>query len=87
MRVFVNTDEIVLTKKEYDLLLYFLTNKNRILTKESVVEHAWGDAIEQADSYDFIYTHIKNLRKKLMDKGCADYLKSVYGVGYKWTDR
>ncbi len=86
MRVFINTDEVSLTKKEYNLLLYFLANKNRILTKESVVEHAWGDAIDQADSYDFIYTHIKNLRKKLADKGCPDYLKSVYGVGYKWTD-
>ena len=86
MRVFINADEIILTKKEYDLLIYFLANKNRILTKESVVEHAWGDAIDQADNYDFIYTHIKNLRKKLTEKGCPDYLKSVYGVGYKWVD-
>ncbi len=86
-QVLVNGNEVICTKKEYDLLLYFLSNKNRILTKESVVEHAWGDAIDQADNYDFIYTHVKNLRKKLIDKGCGDYLKSVYGVGYKWTDR
>ena len=87
MQVFIHDKEILLTKKEYDLLLYFLANKNRVITKEAVVEHDWGDAIDQADTYDFIYTHIKNLRKKLTDNGCTDYLKSVYGVGYKWTDK
>ena len=61
-------------------------NKNRVLTKEIIAEHLWGDDMDMNDSYDFIYTHIKNLRKKLMEKGCPDYVKSVYGMGYKFTE-
>jgi DNA-binding response OmpR family regulator len=76
---------IPLTRKEYDLLLYFLSNKNRVVTKESIVEHLWGDDIDMADSYDFIYSHIKNLRKKLMAAGCPDYIKAVYGMGYRFV--
>jgi len=74
---------ISLTRKEYDLLLYLLSNKNRVVTKEAIVEHLWGDEIDLADSYDFIYSHIKNLRKKLMQAGCPDYIKAVYGMGYR----
>lgn len=76
---------IALTKKEYELLLYFLSNKNRVVTKEAIVEHLWGDDIDILDSYDFIYSHIKNLRKKLMNAGCNDYIKAVYGMGYKFS--
>jgi DNA-binding response OmpR family regulator len=78
-------ETIALTRKEYDLLLYFLTNKNRVVTKEAIVEHLWGDEIDMADSYDFIYSHIKNLRKKLVNAGCPDYIKSVYGMGYRFV--
>jgi len=77
---------IALTKKEYDLFLYFLINKNRLLTKESIAEHLWGDNIDLADNFDFIYTHINNLRKKIVSSGGKDYIKSVYGMGYKFTD-
>lgn len=77
--------QIALTKKEYELLLYFLSNKNKVVTKEAIVEHLWGDEIDMADSYDFIYSHIKNLRKKLMQAGCPDYIKAVYGMGYKFS--
>lgn len=73
-----------LTHKEYDLLLYLLSNKNRVVTKEAIVEHLWGDEIEMADSYDFVYTHIKNLRRKLVLSGNPDNIKSVYGMGYKF---
>ncbi|MCW3121219.1 MAG: DNA-binding response regulator [Flavipsychrobacter sp.] len=76
---------IFLTRKEYDLLLYFISNKNRVVTKEAIVEHLWGDDIDSADSYDFIYTHIKNLRKKLMQAGCPDYIQAIYGIGYKFS--
>ena len=76
---------IALTKKEYELLLYLLSNKNRVVTKEAIVEHLWGDDIDMSDSYDFIYSHIKNLRKKLMNAGCNDYIKAVYGMGYKFS--
>ena len=78
-------EPIPLTRKEYDLLLYLLTNKNRVVTKEAIVEHLWGDEIDMADSYDFIYSHIKNLRKKLINAGCPDYIKSVYGMGYRFV--
>jgi DNA-binding response OmpR family regulator len=84
-RTLKSKDEIIpLTRKEYDLLLYFVSNKNRVITKEAIVEHLWGDEIDMADSYDFIYSHIKNLRKKLMQAGCPDYIKAVYGMGYRF---
>jgi DNA-binding response OmpR family regulator len=75
-----------LTKKEFDLLLYFVSNKKRVISKNAIAEHLWGDEMDVADNYDFIYTHIKNLRKKLMEKNSADYIKSIYGMGYKFTD-
>lgn len=79
-----NNGIIDLTRKEYELLVYFTGNKNKVVTKEAIVEHLWGDHIDMADNYDFIYTHIKNLRKKLLQAGCRDYIKAVYGMGYKF---
>jgi len=84
---YFNDAPLELTKKEYQLLLYFIANKERVISKNAIAEHLWGDEMDMADNYDFIYTHIKNLRKKLMEKGSADYLRSVYGMGYKFTDR
>ncbi len=80
----VNHRVIDLTRKEYDLLLYFLSNKNKVISKSAIAEHLWGDNMDLADNYDFIYTHIKNLRKKLLQAGCPDYIRSVYGMGYKF---
>jgi len=86
-RVFINEKELILTRKEYDLLLYFLMNKDKVLNKEVIAEHLWGDNMSlMSDSFDFIYSHIKNLRKKLIEKGCKDYVRTVYGIGYKFTD-
>jgi len=85
LNVEVNSRPIVLTKKEYDLLLYFISNKNRLVTKESIAEHLWGDNMDLADSYDFIYTHIKNLRRKLIKEGANDYIQTIYGIGYKFN--
>jgi len=82
----VNGKPIILTKKEFDLLIYFISNKDKVLTKEYIVEHLWGDYMDTANSYDFIYTHVSNLRKKLVEGGSRDYVKTVYGVGYKFTD-
>jgi len=76
---------IDLTRKEYDLLVYFIGNKNKVVTKEAIVEHLWGDSVDMADNYDFIYSHIKNLRKKLMLAGCPDYVTAIYGMGYKFV--
>lgn len=85
IQVFVHDELVTLTKKEYDLLIFFVSNKNRVLTKESIGENVWGDYADTLSSFDFIYTHIKNLRKKLLDKGADDYLQNVYGVGYKFN--
>lgn len=83
----VSGQHLLLTKKEYALLLYLVSNRNKVIPKGALAEHLWGDSMDLADNYDFIYTHIKNLRKKLLDGGAGDYLQSVYGVGYKWTDK
>ena len=83
--VTVNNTAIVLTRKEYELLVYFIINKNRVLSKNTIAEHLWGDDMDMADNYDFIYAHIKNLRKKLINADAADYIKSIYGMGYKFS--
>ncbi len=81
---YVKNQPIDLTRKEYELLLYFIANKNKVITRESIVEHLWGDHIDTNDNYDFIYTHIKNLRKKITQRGRRDYIKAIYGMGYKF---
>jgi DNA-binding response OmpR family regulator len=82
----INDATIDLTQKEYDLLIYFISNKGRVITKSALAQHIWGDHYDQPGSYDFLYTHIKNLRKKLIETGAADYIKTIYGTGYKFTD-
>ena len=84
--VTVHNNEIDLTKKEFDLLLYLIINKNLVLTKEAIAEHLWGDNIDIVDNFDFIYTHIKNLRQKIEKQKGKDYLKTVYGFGYKFDE-
>jgi len=84
--VYIKDKKITLTKKEYELLNFFIANKNRLLTKESIAEHLWGDNIDLADNFDFIYTHINNLRKKITSAGGSDYLLTIYGMGYKYID-
>ena len=83
-RAFVDDKEVCLTLKEYNLLIYFLANKNRIISKSAIVEHLWEDNIDQADTYNFLYTHIKNLRRKLMENGSIDYIQTIYGMGYNF---
>jgi len=85
-QAFINEKQLTLTRKEYDLLLFFISNKDRIVTKESIVEHLWGDNVILTDSFDFVYTHVKNLRKKLISNNCRNYIKVIYGFGYKFCD-
>lgn len=82
--VYVNGRHTPISRKEYDLLLYFLSNIDVALTKVSIAEHLWGDNIDSADSLDMVYSHIKNLRRKLIEKGAGDYIRSIYGIGYKF---
>ncbi len=86
-KVEVNNEVLELTKKEYDLLLYLISNEERVLSKESICEYLWGEYADASATLDFVYTHIKNLRKKIMEKGGNDYISTVYGVGYKLTDK
>ena len=83
-RVQVNGHIVELTSKEYDLLLFIVSNKNRVVTKNAIAEHLSGDDAEVFDNFDFIYAHVKNLKKKLSEANCPDYIKSIYGLGYKF---
>ncbi|MEO6301819.1 MAG: response regulator transcription factor [Bacteroidia bacterium] len=80
----INDQPVALTTKEYELLLFFISNKNRVISKNSIAEHLWGDDSDQMDSHDFIYVHLRNLRKKLAEKGCVDYVQTIYGIGYNF---
>lgn len=79
----VNNVKIDITKTEIDLLLYLIANRNKVLSKSAIAEHLSGDMADMLDNYDFIYAHIKNLKRKLLEAGSSDYIKSVYGLGYK----
>lgn len=81
--VFINGEELKLNRKEFDLLYYFVTNPNRLINKTTLAETVWGDNIDQADSLDFIYSQVKNLRKKMKNAGAIPEIKAVYGFGYK----
>lgn len=82
----VNQQPVELTRKEYDLLVFLLANRNRVVSKNAIAEHLSGDDAELLDKFDFIYTHMKNLKRKLAEAGSGDYIKTVYGLGYKFTE-
>lgn len=82
--VTVGSKIVSLTKKEFDLLLLFLGNKNKVISKNALAEHLSGDIADMFDNHDFVYAHVKNLKKKLTETGCENYLKTIYGTGYKW---
>lgn len=83
--VAVGDKQLSFTPKEYELLLYFIHNKNRVISKESIAERLWGDDISLNGSFDFIYSHVKNLRKKLAEAGCSEYVQAIYGTGYRFS--
>lgn len=84
--VSVNGKAVVLTRTEYELLLFFISNKNRVVSKASMAEHLSGEMADMLDNHDFVYTHIKNLKAKLAEAGVKDCIKNVYGAGYKWIE-
>ncbi|KIO76824.1 transcriptional regulator [Pedobacter lusitanus] len=83
----INETPLSLTKKEINLLIYLINNQGRVLTRQAIAEHLWGDYTDNLDSVDFVYQHIKNLRKKITDAGGVDYISTVYGFGYKLNQR
>ncbi|KKB55792.1 response regulator transcription factor [Parabacteroides gordonii] len=84
--VYIGDEELALNRKEFDLLYYFVTNPDRLISKGALAESVWGDYIDQADSFDFIYSQVKNLRKKLKSAGAVPEIKAVYGFGYKMVN-
>ncbi|MFM9839407.1 MAG: response regulator transcription factor [Cyclobacteriaceae bacterium] len=80
----VNGNHLALTRKEYDLLLFLISNKGRIISKNAIAEHLSGDMADMLDNHGFVYAHVKNLKKKLSESGCRDYVKTIYGFGYQW---
>lgn len=85
MEVRIHNHLLDLTPKEYSLLLYFLTNQNRVLTRQTIAEHLWGDYTDNLLNFDFVYQHVKNLRKKIIMVNGKDYIETVYGLGYKFN--
>lgn len=84
---FVDEEKITLNRKEFDILHFFLLNKKRLVTKTALAEHVWGDHIDQADNFDFIYYQIKNLRRKLQQSNAEIEIEAVYGIGYKLIEK
>lgn len=84
MTASVHGNFVDLTRKEFDLLLFFIGNKNRVLSKSALAEHLSGDFADMFDNHDFVYAHIKNLKRKLSEQNYGNYIKTIYGVGYKW---
>jgi len=82
--VFVHGTPVLLTKKEFDLLLLFIGNRNKVISKTAVAEHLSGDLADMMDNHDFVYAHMKNLKKKLSEANYGNYLTTIYGTGYKW---
>lgn len=80
----INEHTVNLTKKETEILLLFMGNKNKVISKAAIAEHISGDIADMFDNHDFVYAHVKNLKKKLAEAGCHNYLKTIYGTGYKW---
>ena len=78
--------KLKLTKKEYELLLFLISNRDKVVTKKSISDHIWGAYIDVVESSNFIYTHLKNLRKKIEENGGKNYVQTVYGIGYRFTD-
>ena len=81
-----NGRPVTLTKSEYDLLLFFIGNRNRVLSKGAIAEHLSGDFADMMDNFDFVYTHIKNLKAQLAQTGMPNCIQNVYGMGYKWIE-
>lgn len=84
--VHINNKPVLLTRTEYELLLFLIGNKNKVISKGAMAEHLSGDMADMLDNHDFVYTHIKNLKAKLAEADCKDCIKNVYGTGYKWVE-
>ena len=83
-RVMVGDEVVELTKSEYELLLFLIENRHRVVSKSAMAEHLSGEMADMMDDFNFVYAHIKNLKAKLADAGVPRCIKTYYGTGYKW---
>lgn len=86
LQAFINNQLLDITRKEFDLLMYFVINKNRVLSKQAIATHLWGDYTDNLDNLDFVYQHVKNLRRKISQLNGTDYIDTVYGLGYRFKE-
>ena len=84
--VSVNGVGVELTRSEYDLLIFLVENRRRVVSKSALAEHLNGDMADMMDDFNFVYAHIKNLKAKLAEVGAAGCIKTYYGTGYKWME-
>lgn len=82
----VHREAVALNRKEFSILMYLISNKGRLVSKTALAEHVWGDHIDESDNFEFIYSQIKNLRKKMNDLDSGIEIQSIYGVGYKLVE-
>lgn len=82
-KVMYGKDEILLTRKEFDVLHYLMLNKNKVLTRLQLAEHIWGNILEDESESNYIDVHIKNIRKKLGAYEEPDWIETVRGIGYR----
>lgn len=83
-QVVVGDNALDLTKTEYELMLFLVENRRRVVSKSAIAEHLSGDMADMLDDFNFVYAHMKNLKSKLAEAGAADCIKTYYGIGYKW---
>lgn len=79
----VGENELLLNRKEFDILAYLIANQNRLVQRTALAEHVWGDYMDEADDFEFLYSQVKNLRKKMKDATCNLEIRAVYGLGYR----
>lgn len=84
--VTVNNHPVELTRSEYELLLFLISNRNKVISKAAIAEHLSGEMADMMDNYDFIYSHIKNLKAKLSRNGVKGMIQTIYGTGYRWKE-
>lgn len=82
-RLRVDGKDVPLLKKEFDILAYLMQRPGHLVDKTVLAEAVWGDHVDQADNFQFVYAQMKNLRRKLEEAGADIGIKSVYGFGYK----
>ena len=78
--------DISLTKTEYELLVFLICNRNKVVSKAAIAEHLVGEMADIMNNFNVVFTHIKNLKKKLEAAGCRDRIRTLYGIGYKWIE-